>query len=246
MPSVGPTEVLLVLVIALLVLGPHRLPELGRQLGRGIRQFREAARNITKEMGAEDLVEDLKGFNEARGTFGQTVRKELGLDELEPLPSLDEIGTDKPAAPAQSAAVPAATVAATVSTDVPVPAAPVTPVEAEPPVFVTDAPATDAPVETAPHAPTTPPPAPRKRTPRAAKAATPSGAPQAAPAPRKRTPKAAAVATSAEPKAAPAPRKRTPKAAVMPAPADQAAASQPAAPRPARKRTPKATTGDTA
>ena len=105
MPSVGPTEVLLVLVIALLVLGPHRLPELARQLGRGIRQFREAARNITKEMGAEDLVEDLKGLNEARGTFGQTVRKELGLDELGPLPSLDDIGKDKPASAAQTAAV---------------------------------------------------------------------------------------------------------------------------------------------
>jgi len=71
MPSVGPTEVLLVLVIALLVLGPHRLPELARQLGRGIRQFREAAATH-QEMGAEDLVEDLKGLNEARGTFGQT------------------------------------------------------------------------------------------------------------------------------------------------------------------------------
>ena len=86
MPSVGPTEVLLVLVIALLVLGPHRLPEMARQLGRGIRQFREAARNVTREMGAEDLVEDLKGLNQARGTFGETVRKELGLDELGAFP----------------------------------------------------------------------------------------------------------------------------------------------------------------
>lgn len=37
-----PTHLLLVLVVALLVLGPKRLPEVGRQLGRGLRDFRAA------------------------------------------------------------------------------------------------------------------------------------------------------------------------------------------------------------
>lgn len=37
-----PTHLLFVLVIALLVLGPKRLPEVGRSLGRGIRDFRHA------------------------------------------------------------------------------------------------------------------------------------------------------------------------------------------------------------
>lgn len=38
--NIGPLEVLLVLIIALVVFGPKRLPELGRSLGRGIREFR--------------------------------------------------------------------------------------------------------------------------------------------------------------------------------------------------------------
>lgn len=38
----SPTHLLFVLVIALLVLGPKRLPEVGRSLGRGIRDFRSA------------------------------------------------------------------------------------------------------------------------------------------------------------------------------------------------------------
>jgi TatA/E family protein of Tat protein translocase len=38
--QVGPLEILLVLGIALIVFGPKRLPELGRSLGRGIREFR--------------------------------------------------------------------------------------------------------------------------------------------------------------------------------------------------------------
>jgi sec-independent protein translocase protein TatA len=37
-----PTHLLFVLVVALLVLGPKRLPEVGRSLGRGIRDFRNA------------------------------------------------------------------------------------------------------------------------------------------------------------------------------------------------------------
>jgi sec-independent protein translocase protein TatA len=40
MPNVGPLELAIVLIIALIVFGPKRLPELGRSLGRGIREFR--------------------------------------------------------------------------------------------------------------------------------------------------------------------------------------------------------------
>lgn len=40
MPNIGPTELIVVLVVALLILGPKRLPEVGRSLGRGIGSFR--------------------------------------------------------------------------------------------------------------------------------------------------------------------------------------------------------------
>jgi sec-independent protein translocase protein TatA len=40
MPNVGPLELVVVLIIALIVFGPKRLPELGRSLGKGIREFR--------------------------------------------------------------------------------------------------------------------------------------------------------------------------------------------------------------
>jgi sec-independent protein translocase protein TatA len=42
MPNIGPAELIIVLVIALLVLGPKRLPEAGRSLGSGIRGFKES------------------------------------------------------------------------------------------------------------------------------------------------------------------------------------------------------------
>jgi sec-independent protein translocase protein TatA len=38
--NIGPLEIVIVLIIALVVFGPKRLPELGRSLGKGIREFR--------------------------------------------------------------------------------------------------------------------------------------------------------------------------------------------------------------
>jgi sec-independent protein translocase protein TatA len=40
MPNIGPLEIVVVLIIALIVFGPKRLPELGRSMGKGIREFK--------------------------------------------------------------------------------------------------------------------------------------------------------------------------------------------------------------
>jgi sec-independent protein translocase protein TatA len=42
MPSIGPMELIVVLVIALLVVGPKKLPAMGRSLGNGMRQFKDS------------------------------------------------------------------------------------------------------------------------------------------------------------------------------------------------------------
>jgi len=44
--QIGPMEIVLVLVIALLVLGPKRLPEAGRSIGKGIREFKDSIAGI--------------------------------------------------------------------------------------------------------------------------------------------------------------------------------------------------------
>lgn len=48
--GIGPTELLVILVVALLVLGPKRLPELARSLGKGLAEFRRATADVTAEL----------------------------------------------------------------------------------------------------------------------------------------------------------------------------------------------------
>ncbi len=49
MPNIGPLEVIVVLIIALVVFGPKRLPELGKSMGRGIREFRSTVSGSNNE-----------------------------------------------------------------------------------------------------------------------------------------------------------------------------------------------------
>ena len=60
MANIGPLELIVVLVIALVVLGPKRLPDAGKALGKGIREFRVAiSRDEATQSGAEPPVDGI-------------------------------------------------------------------------------------------------------------------------------------------------------------------------------------------
>jgi sec-independent protein translocase protein TatA len=50
MPNIGPMEIGIVLIIALVVFGPKKLPELGHSLGRGLREFKGSISGESKEV----------------------------------------------------------------------------------------------------------------------------------------------------------------------------------------------------
>jgi TatA/E family protein of Tat protein translocase len=50
--GIGAPELLIILVVALLVLGPKRLPEMARSLGRGMAEFRRASNEFTRSLTA--------------------------------------------------------------------------------------------------------------------------------------------------------------------------------------------------
>jgi sec-independent protein translocase protein TatA len=49
MPSVGFPELIVILAIALIVLGPKKLPEAGRALGKGMREFKDSISGETRD-----------------------------------------------------------------------------------------------------------------------------------------------------------------------------------------------------
>src|SRR5450756_476588 len=58
--SVGPLEIVLVLVIALLIFGPKQLPQAGRSLGQAMREFRKATQTARTELGLDEMTEGVK------------------------------------------------------------------------------------------------------------------------------------------------------------------------------------------
>lgn len=50
MPSLGIGEILVILIVALIVFGPRRLPEMGRSIGKSMREFRQAAADLRAEI----------------------------------------------------------------------------------------------------------------------------------------------------------------------------------------------------
>lgn len=63
--GIGMQEILLILFIALLLLGPKKLPEIARALGKGINEFRRAFEEARSQI--ENVKEDVKKLPELNG-----------------------------------------------------------------------------------------------------------------------------------------------------------------------------------
>nr|WP_192868278.1 twin-arginine translocase TatA/TatE family subunit [Calderihabitans maritimus] len=50
LPSIGVPELILILVLALLIFGPGKLPEVGKAVGKSIREFKKASQDVKEEV----------------------------------------------------------------------------------------------------------------------------------------------------------------------------------------------------
>lgn len=108
MPNIGWPELVIVLVVALLVFGPRKLPDIGRSLGKGIREFRQATAGLRDEL-------DLTGGDEP----AKPVAVETTSDA--PAPPVAVATTDAPpaAVAVETSDAPAAAAAAVETSDAP-------------------------------------------------------------------------------------------------------------------------------
>ena len=80
--SIGPLEIVIVLVLALLVFGPMRLPQAGRSLGHAMREFRKATQTARSELGLDEVAEGVKDLKSSMSV-------DLGLDDIKSSMTVD-------------------------------------------------------------------------------------------------------------------------------------------------------------
>lgn len=73
MPNVGPLELAVVVIFALIIFGPKRLPELGQSLGKGIREFRASISGKEDEDDDDDSPKIEPGNQDAEPVEGEVV-----------------------------------------------------------------------------------------------------------------------------------------------------------------------------
>ena len=70
--SIGMPELVIILVIALIIFGPRKLPELGRSLGRSIGEFRRASNELRSTLEEEIRVEEQKSTTPKSSTSAES------------------------------------------------------------------------------------------------------------------------------------------------------------------------------
>src|SRR3954451_18974128 len=88
MPSLGPAEILVVLVIALLVFGPNKMPDIAKQVGKGFREFRRVQQHLKSEL--RDVVSEFDSPTSAtveQQAVPMLPPKETTADDVAPAPA---------------------------------------------------------------------------------------------------------------------------------------------------------------
>ena len=81
--NVGPMELIIVLVIALIVLGPKRLPEAGRAVGKGMREFKDSLSGGSGKDDDDDDDGDLPEIRPAASTSTTSTAKAHDAESYE-------------------------------------------------------------------------------------------------------------------------------------------------------------------
>jgi len=59
--SIGPSELIVIMLIVLLLFGSKRLPELARGIGKATRQFKKALEDVKEEINLDDIDREIRG-----------------------------------------------------------------------------------------------------------------------------------------------------------------------------------------
>lgn len=85
--SIGPAELILIFIVALLVFGPKKLPEIGRSVGKAIREFKKTSEEIKgrieEEIEASEVKDAARTLETEVKEIKDNLTKELGKHDAE-------------------------------------------------------------------------------------------------------------------------------------------------------------------
>jgi TatA/E family protein of Tat protein translocase len=120
MPTPGPLELVIILVIALLILGPGKLPDVGAALGKSIREFRKASSDVQDAVKVDTSPLPAQPPTTAASAAAAPVATMAPSPAAEPAP--EPVGpAPEPAVAATAAELPGAPTAASVTSTEPTP-----------------------------------------------------------------------------------------------------------------------------
>ncbi len=112
MGNIGMQELIIIFVIALLIFGPRKLPELGKSLGKSIAEFKRASNELRNTLEEEIRVDDQQKSKAAAGWAPTpapvTVPAQVSAGAAEPVPVQAPAAIVPEPAPVQAASTPAA------------------------------------------------------------------------------------------------------------------------------------------
>ena len=82
--SIGVPEMMIILILALIVFGPRKLPELGRSLGRSLNEFKRASNELRHTLDEEIRVEDEKSAQRQRPPQTESARPVEHVEDAVP------------------------------------------------------------------------------------------------------------------------------------------------------------------
>jgi TatA/E family protein of Tat protein translocase len=100
--SIGMPELILIFVVALLVFGPKKLPEIGKSLGKGLAEFKRASDELKKTIETE-IEQGKTELNSVRENVASIPASLASAPKAEPVPAAEP----SPAVPPEPAAPPA-------------------------------------------------------------------------------------------------------------------------------------------
>jgi sec-independent protein translocase protein TatA len=88
--SIGMPELIIIFVIALIIFGPRKLPELGRSLGKSLAEFKKASNELKSTLEEEIRLEEQRSTLEEKKAAAQSAPQSVTAPPANPTPLVDE------------------------------------------------------------------------------------------------------------------------------------------------------------